>query len=43
MSPSDFAHNANIALYRKLIAESELNPKRDEQRHKMLLICLPRK
>jgi hypothetical protein len=40
MSPLNFAHDANIALYRKLIAESELNPKRDEQRHNMLLTLL---
>ena len=33
-------HNANIDLYRGLIAESERNPKRDEDRHKMLLTLL---
>jgi hypothetical protein len=33
-------HNANIDLYRWLIAESERNPKRDEDRHKMLLSLL---
>jgi hypothetical protein len=33
-------HNANIDLYRRLIAESERNPKRDEDRHKMLLTLL---
>ena len=32
-----YIHNANIAHYRYLIAESELDPKRDEERHKMLL------
>jgi hypothetical protein len=32
-----FVHNAKIDLYRRLIAESERNPKRDEDRHKMLL------
>ena len=37
-----YIHNANIAHYRYLIAESERNPKRrDENRHKMLLTkCL---
>jgi hypothetical protein len=35
-----FVHNANIELYRRLIAESERDPKRDEDRHKMLLILL---
>jgi hypothetical protein len=40
MPPLNFAHDANIALYRKLIAESELNPKRDERRHDMLLTLL---
>jgi hypothetical protein len=35
-----FVRNANIDLYRRLIAESERNPKRDEDRHKMLLILL---
>jgi len=32
-----FVHNENIALYQKLIAASELDPSRDEARHKMLL------
>ena len=32
--------NANIKLYRRLIAESERNPSRDEDRHKMLLMLL---
>jgi hypothetical protein len=32
----DYAHNANIDLYRRLIAESERNPKRDEDQHKIL-------
>jgi hypothetical protein len=32
-----FVHDANIAHYRKLIFESELDPSRDENRHKMLL------
>jgi hypothetical protein len=36
----DYVNNANIALYRGLIAESERNPKRDEDRHKMLLTLL---
>jgi hypothetical protein len=35
-----YIHNANIAHYRYLIAESERNPKRDEDRHKMLLTLL---
>jgi hypothetical protein len=35
-----FVHAANIALYRKLIAESELDPSRDENRHAMLLTLL---
>ena len=30
----------NIALYEKLIAESELDQSRDEQRYKMLLTLL---
>jgi hypothetical protein len=33
-------HAANIALYRKLISESELDPSRDEDRHKMLMTLL---
>jgi hypothetical protein len=33
-------HAANIALYRKLISESELNPSRDEDRHQMLITLL---
>ena len=36
----DYVHNANIDLYRRLIAESERNPKRDEDQHKMLLTLL---
>jgi hypothetical protein len=36
----NYVHNANIDLYRRLIAESERNPKRDEDRHKMLLTLL---
>jgi hypothetical protein len=35
-----FVHTANIALYRKLIIESELDQSRDEGRHKMLLTLL---
>jgi hypothetical protein len=35
-----YIHNANIAHYRYLIAESERDPKRDEDRHKMLLTLL---
>jgi len=36
----NYVHNANIDLYRRLIAESERNPKRDQDRHKMLLTLL---
>ena len=36
----DYVNNANIALYRGLIAESERNPKRDVDRHKMLVTLL---
>ncbi len=36
----DYVHNANIDLYRRLIAESECNPRRDENRYKMLLTLL---
>lgn len=36
----DYVHNANVDLYRRLIAESDRNPKRDEDRHKMLLTLL---
>ena len=35
-----YVHQANIDLYRHLIAESERNPKRDEDRHKILLMLL---
>jgi hypothetical protein len=35
-----FVHDANIAHYRRLIAASELDPARDEDRHKMLLTLL---
>jgi hypothetical protein len=35
-----FLHDENIALYRKLIEESEGNPSRDEDRHAMLLTLL---
>jgi hypothetical protein len=35
-----FVHNENIALYRKLIAESEGRESRDEDRHMMLLTLL---
>jgi hypothetical protein len=35
-----FVHKENMAHYKKLIAESERNPKRDEDRHKMLLTLL---
>lgn len=35
-----FLHKENIALYRRLISESEISPSRDEERHKMLLTLL---
>jgi hypothetical protein len=35
-----FVHHANGELYRWLIAESERDPKRDEDQRKMLLILL---
>jgi hypothetical protein len=35
-----FVHNANIEHYRRLISESERDPKRDEVRHAMLLTLL---
>ena len=35
-----YIHNANMAHYRHLIAESERDPTRDEDRHKMLLTLL---
>ena len=35
-----YVHNENIALYRKLIAESEGRQSRDEDRHAMLLTLL---
>jgi hypothetical protein len=35
-----FVHNENIALFRKLIAESEGCQSRDEDRHAMLLTLL---
>jgi hypothetical protein len=35
-----FIHNANIEHYRRLIAESDRDPSRDEGRHKMLLTLL---
>jgi hypothetical protein len=37
---SRFVHQENIELYRKLIAESERDPSRDDARHKMLLTLL---
>jgi hypothetical protein len=33
-------HNSNIAHYQHSIAESERDPKRDEDRHKTLLTLL---
>ena len=35
-----YAHDANIAHYKKLIAASALDPARDESRHAMLLSLL---
>ena len=35
-----YIHDANIQHYRRLIAESERDPKRAEDRHKMLLTLL---
>lgn len=35
-----YAHDANLAHYRRLIAESQRDPKRDEDRHAMLLTLL---
>jgi hypothetical protein len=35
-----YVQSANIALYKKLIAESERDPKRNGDRHAMLLTLL---
>jgi hypothetical protein len=35
-----FVHHANVELYRWLIAESERDPKHDEDQRKMLVILL---
>jgi len=35
-----YVHHENIALYRKLILESERDSSRDERRHKSLLTLL---
>ena len=35
-----FIHDANIAHYRRLIAESQRDPDRNEDRHKTLLMLL---
>ena len=35
-----YVHNANMEHYRRLIAESERNPSRDEDRHNTLLTLL---
>jgi hypothetical protein len=35
-----FVHNENLAIFQKLIAASERDPSRDEDRHKMLLRLL---
>lgn len=37
---SGFVHDGNIALYKRLIAESERDPSRDEVRYKILLRLL---
>jgi hypothetical protein len=36
----DYVHKANIEHYRRLIAESDNDPSRNEDRHKMLLTLL---
>ena len=35
-----YVHDENIAHFKKRIAESELDPSRDEARHRMLLMLL---
>jgi hypothetical protein len=35
-----YIHNANMAHYRHLIAESDCDPRRDEVRHNLLLTLL---
>ena len=35
-----YIHQANIEHYRRLIAESELNPNPDQERHRTLLKLL---
>jgi hypothetical protein len=35
-----YIHKANVEHYRRLIAESERDPNRNEDRHKMLLTLL---
>ena len=35
-----FIHNANVELYRRLLAESKSDLSRDEDRHKMLMTLL---
>ena len=35
-----FRHNENLAIFQKLIIESERDPFRDKDRHKMLLRLL---
>ncbi len=35
-----FIHDANVALYRRLLAESRSEPSRDDNRHNMLLRLL---
>jgi hypothetical protein len=37
---NNFVRDSNIQHYRKMIAESELDPSRDERRHRMLLTLL---
>jgi hypothetical protein len=35
-----YVHDENIAHFKRLIAESQLDPSRDEGRHKILLTLL---
>jgi hypothetical protein len=35
-----FVHDQNLKLYRKLVADSESNPNRDEDQHKTLMLLL---
>jgi hypothetical protein len=40
MTVERFIHNANIELYSRLLAESERDPSRDEDRYNILLRLL---